>query len=262
MMTNKPKSTLDQLLPIFIQAGVGIFFLLIVLLVVSYLPMIKEIDFPLRFSLFELIKAVILTIIAIMLFNFGRRMGLRIGYMVSRFPQSGTMVKLFVFMIAVLVLYFAYIPLVIPYMENLAWIYHLLILFIFLFLLGSLGYTIYSNADVLKNLISGSSKAALTQSEIICANCGEKNKTGTKFCSFCGKELPQPLKCSSCGAILKQNAKFCPNCGATVGEASPKKSSGPESAPKKEFSAPVCASCGAILKKDAKFCPSCGLSQK
>ena len=219
MMTNKPKSTLDQLLPIFIQAGVGIFFLLIVLLVVSYLPMIEEINFPLRFSLFELIKAVILTIVAIMLFNFGNRMGLRIGYMVSRFPQSGTMVKLFVFMIAVLVLYFAYIPLAIPYMKNLAWIYHLVLLFVFLFLLGTLGYTIYSNADVLKNLISGSSKATLTQSEIICANCGEKNKADNKFCSFCGKEIPQPLKCSSCGAILKPDAKFCPSCGATVGKA-------------------------------------------
>ncbi len=60
--------------------------------------------------------------------------------------------------------------------------------------------------------------------EIVCANCGNVNPAGTKFCGGCGSKLEvsveptEPAKrfCTGCGAELKDGLKFCGECGTRV----------------------------------------------
>ncbi|WP_367186278.1 zinc ribbon domain-containing protein [uncultured Fibrobacter sp.] len=47
-----------------------------------------------------------------------------------------------------------------------------------------------------------------------CPHCGSKISTPVKFCTNCGKKLPE--KCSYCSGILTENAKFCIHCGKKV----------------------------------------------
>ena len=50
-----------------------------------------------------------------------------------------------------------------------------------------------------------------------CANCGTELEPGTKFCSQCGKPVPQTKVCPGCGSEQKPEAKFCSNCGHRFG---------------------------------------------
>lgn len=92
--------------------------MLIVWLVIINLPMLEEITFPLEFTLTELLVAVVLTLIVSMLVSFGLRMELRLASLETDISQCGTMAKQFVFLIAVLITYFAFKPLAISYSIN------------------------------------------------------------------------------------------------------------------------------------------------
>lgn len=251
-MQPQPKSTMEQLLPLFVQTGVGIVILLIAWLVIANLPMLDRITIPLEFSLTQLIVAVILTIIIGMLIGFASRIELRLGYLVANFPQCGTMVKHFVYLIVILIAYFAFNPLAVPYMGEMDFIYHLLFLIAFLVVLVILGNTIYRNTEGFSQLLGSAAKSPGKPAAIslICSKCGEKNEYGTRFCSFCGEKLLQPLECSSCGNVLKPGARFCAVCGTAAGSDSSEEKAVPETL--------SCSSCGSVLKPDAKFCPKCG----
>lgn len=47
-----------------------------------------------------------------------------------------------------------------------------------------------------------------------CPHCGTKISNSVKFCTNCGKKLPE--KCSYCSCVLTENAKFCIHCGKKV----------------------------------------------
>jgi len=250
-MQTKPKGTMEQLLPLFMQTGVGIIILLIIWLVIVNLPMLEEIAFPPRFTLTELLSAVVLTVIIGMLVSFGLRMELRLGYLVQNFPQGGIMIKQLVFLIAILIAYLAFRPIAVPYMGEVDWIYHLVFLIAFVAVLAVLGSLIYRNTEEIVEIFFGSKRhGPSSSSALLCSKCGEKNAAGTKFCSFCGVEQPQPLQCSSCGVFLKPGAKFCPGCGAASGETSPRG--------EVTQGVTTCASCGSALKPGASFCRVCG----
>ena len=50
-----------------------------------------------------------------------------------------------------------------------------------------------------------------------CAQCGEANRDGARFCAECGAPLAR--RCASCQAELRPAAKFCDECGTPVGNA-------------------------------------------
>jgi len=62
-----------------------------------------------------------------------------------------------------------------------------------------------------------------------CANCGNQNSVGLRFCTSCGKPLvaPAPLPpaavagrtCPACGASIPEAVKFCIKCGKPLREA-------------------------------------------
>ncbi|UNC91100.1 hypothetical protein [Candidatus Contubernalis alkaliaceticus] len=64
-----------------IQTGTGVAILLASWYIISMLPMLDDIQFPLLFSLSEMLKALILTILIWMLGIFGRRLELRLCFL-------------------------------------------------------------------------------------------------------------------------------------------------------------------------------------
>ena len=228
-MKPKPQeSLLRNVLPLVIQAGVGIIILLIFRAVITDLNMVREIDIPVYFTLPQLLSAVILTIIMVVLLNFGTRMELRLAHIVTDFPQSGRIVKLLIFLIAIGIGYGAYIPLLRHYWGDLDWVYHLSFLILFVIVLGMLGHIIYAHTERLIALIAGlSSRAKQTfpvsgAEGLVCAACGGTNEAGASFCSSCGGQLSLletgTSNCKGCGAVLKPNTRFCVSCGLPVGE--------------------------------------------
>lgn len=192
-MQEKPKSTMEQLLPLFMQTAVGIIILLIVWLVIINLPMLKEIAFPLEFTLTELLAAAVLTIIVSMLVSFGLRMELRLGYLVTDFPQCGTMVKQFVFLIAILIAYFAFKPLATPYLSDMGWIYHLLFLILFLSVLAILGSSIYRNMEEFTELFTKTKhRGPSSSAALLCGKCGEKTQPIRASVLFAARSCPNP----------------------------------------------------------------------
>lgn len=49
-----------------------------------------------------------------------------------------------------------------------------------------------------------------------CQNCGRENRSGTKFCTGCGKPLDITRTCPGCGKKLQANNKFCTGCGQKI----------------------------------------------
>lgn len=234
---------IGQLTPMFTKVGVGIAILLIAWLVVANLPMIDRIPFPMDFSLSELLKAIVLISIVAVLLNFGGRLERRLTYMFPHFPEGGRIIKMFVYIISILITYFALSSLIIIYLGSYDWIYHLLFLVGFLVVLAIMSFTIYGNMEQLGQLFSGASP----KSGPVCAKCGEIVPQDARFCNLCGTKAPEALVCSVCKIPLKANAQFCPGCGTSVDNSS-----------KPPPQANMCATCNTPLKPDAKFCPGCG----
>ena len=91
-----------------------------------------------------------------------------------------------------------------------------------------------------------------------CPSCGKEVSGDSKFCLYCGTELPALEKpkpkekeviCPVCGRKAEAGAKFCMGCGTPLTGRQPK-------APEPEEI--VCPSCGKKADKGSKFCLSCG----
>ncbi len=49
---------------------------------------------------------------------------------------------------------------------------------------------------------------------MVCPNCKNEIKEGSKFCPRCGTLIPKQRRCSKCETPLDPSARFCPGCGA------------------------------------------------
>ncbi len=282
-MDVKPQGngTIGAVMPLVIQTGTGVAILLASWYIISILPMLDDIQFPLQFSLSELLTALILTILIWMLGVFGRRLELRLGFIHRDFPQGGTIIKYIIYLFIAVIGYHAYAPLALPYLDDYYWIYSLVFLVLSLSMLALLGFTVYSNTESISAMFSKTKKAVPVQTTgfSLCAKCGKSNKAGSKFCVSCGEVLSSPAKvnaCNTCGAALKAGAKFCTGCGqvvkgfpvdraeeqnipAAVIHKEPADSSTPPDTELQDQEK-TCSNCGAVLKEKALFCTSCGNS--
>lgn len=250
-MPAKIKVRLNQLYSFLIEAAVGLAILVLMRLIVVNLPMLEGIAIPLQFTLAELFGAFLLIIIAAALFNFALRLKYHLSHLAPIYQSGSILVKQLILPLSVLLVYLALRPLLVPYLDDLAWAFHLLFLVVFLALLALFGNSVYRHTRQLIVLISNPAvKELLTTSLVSCTQCGEKNMAGARFCSSCGGKLTRLCRCSSCGMVINEESKFCPDCGAPSGELlSP------------EVTSPAvtnCASCGASLKAEAIYCPACG----
>lgn len=91
-----------------------------------------------------------------------------------------------------------------------------------------------------------------------CVYCGNELTANAKFCIFCGKPVPAPVKqegvCTNCGNVIIPGNKFCIFCGAKIEHAMQQTQKVPEV--KKEL---LCQKCGAKLYEGQKFCIVCGM---
>ncbi len=191
--------------------------LLVVWLVISNLPMLIEIRLPLYFSLLDVIGAALLTVLAILVIKFGSQVSRIYSAVDLSFPQILVVVEQVMYLVALLLIYFAFGPLAVPYMGNFGWAYHVAFLLFFLFLMGSLVGFIYRNVDTLTDLLASKSIMGINESgSVICNQCGARNSVKAKYCSSCGNQLMQERQCLACGVNQPAQNKFCTECGEQV----------------------------------------------
>ncbi len=219
---DKAKTNFETFLPHVLKSSISIILLLIVWAVIVNLPMLREIRTPLPFLLDELFGAVILTALVIVLLRFGKNLGEYLSDLVPKFPQCGEIAVKIILLVTILILYYGYMPIIVPYLiyfGNLQWIYHVLFLVIFLIVLGITASILYKNSDSVASLFSGAKVGGMvTKAKLMCSSCEKDNDSGASFCSFCGTSLPQPIKCAECGTTLMDADSFCMNCGSKRAE--------------------------------------------
>lgn len=64
------------------------------------------------------------------------------------------------------------------------------------------------------------------------------------------------VRCPDCGAMQSEDARFCSSCGRRMPEPGPE----PEDEPAAEDDAEYCAECGAMRQNGAKYCDVCGFA--
>jgi hypothetical protein len=244
-----------------VQTVVALILLFFVWIIIVNLPMLEEIKLPLDFTLPDLLGAVLLTVIAVALYRFGSRIENAFYQAETNLPQIGTIIRNVCLLVSLLLIYFAYRPLVVPYMGELDWVYHILFLIAVLVALVVLVNFIYLNTEYFTDYLtlqSAKPKANRAMGTITCSSCDKKylSEDGIVFCSQCGEKLPQPKKCTACGKMLKDSAKFCMACGEKVGVANKTLETIDESC-----SETSCLYCGDSIKANTKFCSSCGMAQ-
>jgi len=207
------------LVPI-IRLVVIVIFLGIVSFVVQRLPMLTDLTIPdLGMSASSLAKSIISLIMIIVIWGFGQEFAPQLQKALPGWPESASLIKYLVFLIAVLIAYGALLPLASRLLLGDIWIYQVLFVLLALFPVILGGLTLYKSVDKVTNLLG---REASKMIDITCSNCGTLNPPTGKFCQKCGQELvlevkkPTSKKCANCGTENSPEAGFCSNCGKAV----------------------------------------------
>ncbi len=249
-----------RLLPLLVQTGITIGLIVVAWFILLMLPMMDAIVIPLEFSFSDLVRTAIYTVIGIIIVNFALRMEMELRLILTAFPQGATIIKLILLSFVVLLAYSAYRPLVLPYMPDLEWIYHLLFFGLFIAVLVVLGLMIFNNVGQLSTLIAPGKAVSFNLLPITCPSCGNKNREGSSFCSFCGKQLPEKSLCKHCDSVLEEGINTCPSCGEKAVAVSNKKPNSDFAVEEVTSGGPVCAACGMELEEQSGLCVYCGFS--
>lgn len=149
-MASEKKSVLKKSLPLLIQTGVGLITVGVIWVIILYLPMIKEVKIPTRFTLSKLITAVIMTTVIAILIRFG--ILIKKAFKANEeftFPL-GLIMSLIAYLLSVLIGYFTYKPLIEPYLPvSIMWVYPVAFLVVFVVFLGILGYIVFSSVGTI-----------------------------------------------------------------------------------------------------------------
>jgi len=99
-----------------------------------------------------------------------------------------------------------------------------------------------------------------------CPNCGKTVRTGAKFCSHCGKEMPATVPLSQ-EAALPPEPEHAPEPESAALEATAHEAAVPEAAPAEPQhveaqsilpASEICLHCGKTIRQGIKFCNFCG----
>lgn len=238
------------LMPLVAKTVIGVVVLMIIWLLVSILPMIDDIELPLEFTLSELLTASILTILVVLLINFGERAEKVIlkVYQVSIF---GTILKYGLYFISVIIIYTSFLDIFPPYMDEYDWIYNLIFLILAVIILAMIGFTLFTRSDELIYYFQ-QRKASQNSNMITQSRAVEADALG--------------LNCNNCGASVGEEDAFCTNCGRkleknetdleSAGENSQVEDE--ENGHHDDHEEGVCKHCGTSLVEGAAFCIHCG----
>jgi hypothetical protein len=201
-----------------LKLAIAVVGLLILQVLVSALPTVREIPVPsgLPLPVLEIVKVVIATVILVLLVNFAFEIGDNLELAFPAFPQGGAIARWFLLLVAVLIAYGAYRILAETFLRDYAWIYSLVFLGLAIVPLIRMVLLSYRNIDKLLSVAmagmqtlgagGGTSRA---KGQLQCASCGAALSPGAKFCRGCGAPVPvqdtaeaAPPQCSQCGAAL------------------------------------------------------------
>lgn len=204
------------LIPV-IRLIVILLFLGLVSFVIQRLPMLTDLHIPdLNMSAALLGKSIISLITIGVIWNFGQEFSPELQRLFPSWPESASLLKHMVFLIAVLIAYGALLPLAARLLRSEIWIYQILFVLLALFPVVLGGLTLYKSVDNITKLVGHQASKMI---DVTCANCGSLNSTNAKFCLKCGKELvaevkePASKKCGKCAATNASEAVFCSSCG-------------------------------------------------
>ncbi|HPC06464.1 MAG TPA: zinc-ribbon domain-containing protein [Anaerolineaceae bacterium] len=91
---------------------------------------------------------------------------------------------------------------------------------------------------------------------VTCPNCGKTVRTGAKFCSHCGKEMPATVPLSQETSLPPEPAPV-PETEPGAPEASPAEPQPAEPQPAVPATE-ICLHCGKTIRQGIKFCNYCG----
>lgn len=207
------------LIPI-IRLIVILLFLGLVGFVIQRLPMLTDLHIPdLNMSAAVLGKSIISLITIGVIWNFGQEFSPELQRLLPSWPESASLLKYMVFLVAVLIAYGALLPLAARLLRTEIWIYQILFVLLALFPVVLGGLTLYKSVDNITKLVG---RQASKMIDVTCPHCGTLNSTNAKFCLKCGKELIAEVKkstskkCVKCETTNSPEAAFCSNCGSVI----------------------------------------------
>lgn len=205
-----------------VRTSVGLIFLWLLRYILIKLPMIRDLTLPdvQMFTGPALVKIIIAILMIIVLVNLGREFGPRLRSSVRTFPQAGTILDSFVYVVCIVL---AYDALSWPgqlLLEQDFWIYRWIFLLLVAPGIYRGGVTIYKSIDDIVTLVAkGFGK---TVDDLVpCPVCAHMNPSSASFCPKCGAEVevaPPTLTvgCQKCGAENPPEATFCTTCGTRL----------------------------------------------
>ena len=170
---------------------VGLWLLKVVL---NWLPFIKEMripDSPLPVA--TIINTIVYLIIIAMLVNYSRVLWVLWPQALPRYREAATFLVMLLYIVILIVFYYAVQPLVRVFASDSPEALILLQVILFVIALVLLVYAIvivYQRLPYwLPSVRQRVTFAAPAGNEVACLNCGNLNKAGAAFCSFCGQPL-------------------------------------------------------------------------
>ncbi len=93
------------------------------------------------------------------------------------------------------------------------------------------------------------------EADIVCPDCGSRNRVSSKFCSDCGSRIDGV--CPNCGNENRPGARFCNACGHRVADVDEAVAHALSDTPSSEID--LCPRCLGKTDPGSQFCYHCGL---
>lgn len=205
----------SQLVKPIIRVIIALIALGVINFIILRLPGLTRINIPglmLPYSIPAIISAIIATIMILIVLKFGFDFGPTVQRAYPTFPEMRTVAMNAVYLVAIVIAYTSYQPIILPFLMPDDWIYHLVFFIAALIPAYIIASTLMKNIDKWTGHIYTNVKEA-TGGFIDCQKCGVRNDTTNQFCKACGAKLVSTVFCMDCGAQISPNTKFCPKCG-------------------------------------------------
>ncbi len=220
---NSPQPKSARLVRALVRLAIGAFSLLLLRVIVPNLPMLT--DAPripgVLLSYVSVGRAVIDTVIFVLLVKFGSELSLFAGETFPQIPDVGRLARLAVWVGTTVLAYTSYSDIAFALLRGETWIYSLAFLFIAGIPLVLLASMIYKNVDAISELVMKPMSGRQAESTA-CPRCGAAMGASTRFCGACGADVTtlkptvEPLTCVKCHTTLRPDQKFCTKCGEAV----------------------------------------------
>lgn len=230
-MAAEKEEVVEELTRPVIKLLLSLIGLFVLRFIVTSLPGLGS-DIPNTPITFATLAAGIITVVMIaIIINFGREIEPRLQSVING-PEDvvadmGTIVKLGIYLLAIIIAYDGLSSLALPFLipDPGAWVYDIVFLLAAIVPTVIIAQRMFGNLDELTDLLTQQVKSATVQKSE-CGDCGELVRSSLDFCPNCGGEIeeesepePEPTvmnKCPECESDIDEGADFCGSCGTEV----------------------------------------------